>query len=486
MSETPENPLPERSRSSQSPRLVRIGLGLGLLAVLVLLIYLGRSDLGGPPSAVRPIQTDIDNADLTALIDEHVQRVEEARDDAQAHGELGLVYEANDMWVEAGRCFAIAADLDPDEPTWLHHQALTCWNNGDLEAAQALLQENTTRHPDFPASWHRWGYAQLQNDRLDEASQMFERFIQLVPGDPHGYVGLAEVRVKQQQYPQAVELLEKALSLFGEFKMAHYLLGQAYRALGKLDQAKAELALGVDAQVVYWQDPASATLMQYARGFAAMQIRGQQLIGMGQPLQALEIFEGLLAEHPDDTRVMNNLAYTYNLLGRFLESLALLRRAETIDDNALTRMNLSATLLSMNQGAEALASALKAVELAPTLGDAYVAEAKARIVLQQFTEAQAALQAAIGFGSKDPKIHALLGAVYMSQGEFQLAKPHIKQASEEMNTQPAVFMDLIETCLETGDFDEAEAALERLGQLVPGHAVLAELAEKLKARREAP
>ncbi|MFQ5492004.1 MAG: tetratricopeptide repeat protein [Phycisphaerae bacterium] len=483
----------QNASSDRPPNVERAGAGRrgrqwfiwALPVLLAALAYVGWRSLGGPPAAVRPIRADIHNTELAKLIEDHIQRVEEAPDDAEEHGQLGLVYEANNLWVEAGQCFANAAALNPDNPTWPHHQALVHWQNGNMDAAVALLQENTTRHPDFAPGLHRLGYAQLHQGRLDAASQSFERFIQRIPDQPHGYVGLAEVRIKQQQYADAVDLLHKALAMSGESKTAHYLLGQAYRALGKLDQAKEELTLGLDAQVEYWPDIESANLGQYARGFAAKLAVGRQLIAAGQVLQAVQVFERLLKDHPDDTRVMNNLAYSYNLMGKFSDSLELLKRAETLDDNAMTRMNLSATLLALNRAPEALESALQGVQLAPTLGDAHVALARVYIAQQQFAEAQSALETALRFAGRNAQSHALLGGVYRKLGRFDLAKQHLKRASETMTTSPGVFGELFESCLETGDLDEAASALERLGQLLPGHPLLQELADKLQARREA-
>src|SRR5262245_580752 len=73
---------------------------------------------------VRPEHPEKLGADIRALVDSEIATVEAHRDQASAHGYLGLAYEANRLWPEARASYRNAAVLAPDDPNWPYHAAV--------------------------------------------------------------------------------------------------------------------------------------------------------------------------------------------------------------------------------------------------------------------------------------------------------------------------------------------------------------------------
>lgn len=184
--------------------------------------------------------------ELVSLIEEHVGAVRDSPGNPRAHATLGLVYEANELWHEALACYEQARALQPGEPIWLHHAAIAAQHIGDYAAAMVLLREGAERFPGFAPIQYRLGDLLLGQGLVDQAARAFEQTIRSAPDQSAGYVGLADVKLRQDAYVDAADLLERAIHLNRTDVTAHYLLGRAYRGLGRQQKAQRQLALGAN------------------------------------------------------------------------------------------------------------------------------------------------------------------------------------------------------------------------------------------------
>jgi len=102
---------------------------------------------------------------------------------------------------------------------------------GDLKEAIRLYRELTVRFP--ICSWilplWRWS---LRAGEVAQAEAAFRRLIALAPKEWRGYAGLGDVKLRGGQYAEATQALQKAIKLAPEEKIAHHLLGLAYRDWG--------------------------------------------------------------------------------------------------------------------------------------------------------------------------------------------------------------------------------------------------------------
>jgi tetratricopeptide (TPR) repeat protein len=90
------------------------------------------------------------------------------------------------------------------------------------------------------AVYDRLGDAYIHEGDFDHAQQALDRAVLLEPTVNVPFILLGKVLLKQQNSMIAKMYLEHALQMDPKNYMAHYLLGQAYRALGRTDDAARE------------------------------------------------------------------------------------------------------------------------------------------------------------------------------------------------------------------------------------------------------
>jgi protein O-GlcNAc transferase len=462
----------------------RAALALILLILLTAVGYAVRQRLQTSPPLILPPDLAALDPDVRSLIQSLAQSVRENPRRADAHGNLGLAYEANEMWHEAERAFANAARLDPREPLWPFHQAICLRQARDFESALAIWNNLAAKRPNLPALYQRLGDALLESGDLDDAERAFQKVIDLAPSAPEGHVGLADVHLRRRNFNHAVDLLQRALKLAPDYKSARYLLGLAYRGLGRAEDSARELAAGADARRRYLPDPLSAQLANYTVNLAALLGDAADLIESGRPQQAAALLERALVTRPDNVDLMNNLASAYIDLNRLDQALNLLRRARDKDPGAFaTHINLAACLIKLEQPVRALQHADEAVRLAPDLGRAHLVRARALAALNRFDDALEALTVSLRHDARDPNVHVAAGEMCVLTQRFDQARVHYQTALRMMPDSLPVQVSLGLVCVQLARLDEAADALAAARKISPAHARVRALEQRLNAAR---
>jgi predicted Zn-dependent protease len=129
--------------------------------------------------------------------------------------------------------------------------------NPGLPQAHLLLGEIALAHGQWPdaiaefeherdldplngAVYERLGDTYIRAGDFNRAQQALDRAVLLEPTVNIPFILLGKVLLKQQNSSMAKMYLEHALEMDPKNYMAHYLLGQAYRALGRTDDAARE------------------------------------------------------------------------------------------------------------------------------------------------------------------------------------------------------------------------------------------------------
>lgn len=166
----------------------------------------------------------------------------------------------------------------PDDREMLLLQATTLELAHKTEDAEKLLGEIERRWPKWPNAWLTHGIILETYKRYAEARQMVEKALALGARSAEAYYYLAEsllytspdqidaaeknitaadalapddpwiltlagrIAFEKKHYAAAVEDLEKAIQLRPNLVQAHYVLAQTYKAMGKVQQSREELA----------------------------------------------------------------------------------------------------------------------------------------------------------------------------------------------------------------------------------------------------
>ena len=134
---------------------------------------------------------------------------------------------------------------------------------GDLDDADVLLADALDRNREAWRTWDAICFLRLHQGRLDEAERACREGLTKNPGNPRGWVNLASVYVQSARWRDASFAAERAVALKSRYGEARYLAAASAANLGRMDQARAHLARGIEA------DPDNPRLRDLERLFLA-------------------------------------------------------------------------------------------------------------------------------------------------------------------------------------------------------------------------
>lgn len=133
-----------------------------------------------------------------------------------------------------------ALELNPELP--LAHELLgeIALAGEHLDEAIAEFEKERVRNPLQGSVYDRLGDAYTRAGNYQMAQQSLQRAVLLEPNATGPYILLGKVLLKRQDPASAMTYLERAVKMDPENYMTHSLLGQAYRALGRAEDASRE------------------------------------------------------------------------------------------------------------------------------------------------------------------------------------------------------------------------------------------------------
>lgn len=460
----------------------RFGRRAWLVAGALLAVLLGACKQ--QPSAVQPHAPETVDAEVARLIAARTADVEQEPASATAHGRLGLVYEANLMWIEARDAYTIATDLAPAEASWRLRRAVVRRNAGEpleaLDELRALAQENPGNGP----VQQHLGLALLEQADVEGAAVAFGELVRIAPQAAEGYVGLGEAQRRQGDAQAAAATLEKALTLAPDYRAAHYQLGLAYRDLGRFDVAQRELALGADAITFYLPDRWAAEHRTNAVHRTMHVNRASELLKAGKTDEALAILEARLEEEPSSTKLLNKIALTLMRKGDFDGAARMLDRAVTVDaEDFRTHLSWSLWALAQRRPEEALTHADRALELGPELSEAHANRSQVLVALGREDEAADSLARAIRLDPTDSDLYQRLAGLYARLGRDDDLEALLFQALDRWPNELGAHLGLARLALERGDLEAAARSLEEARRISPRSRSLLGLERRLVSAR---
>lgn len=161
---------------------------------------------------------------------------------ARLHFWQGEVYARLQQYTEAVNAFERTVALAPQFVQARIKLASNLSNMQQLAEAESILQQVVADNPvHFPDAWNNLGFIYLQTQRLDEASEMFDRAVALDPDLAIAWTNAGSVHLMQQDFDLAQVKLERAVSADPSSVPALGNLTLVYRQQGKIEQAKATL-----------------------------------------------------------------------------------------------------------------------------------------------------------------------------------------------------------------------------------------------------
>lgn len=210
-----------------------------------------------PPEAL----TELPKVDLSRVensvrdqLTKLVAQVEEARnaapdERAKAYADLGLVYLVYDYLEAAEAALTNARALDSSDFRWTYLVAYLRGIQGRLPEAAALYEATLELDERYLPALVRLGRARLDLAEPEVAESHFERALELDPNTAAAHEGLGKASAAAGDPATALEHFKRALALAPEANSLHYVVAQAYREMGRLEEARFHLEQSGDLAV---------------------------------------------------------------------------------------------------------------------------------------------------------------------------------------------------------------------------------------------
>jgi tetratricopeptide (TPR) repeat protein len=295
--------------------------------------------------------------------------------------------------------------------------------------------------------------AHHQRGELEPAERIYRAILSEQPEDPEALQLLGVVLLQRGHPQQAIQLIERAIALVPSIAAYHANLAEAYRAVGQAQHAIACLQIALRLQPVY---------PQAANGL------GSLLMQLGRPAEAAEMFRRAVQQESTFGLAHNNLGNAYRLLGDIPQALAHFRRAVELNPQlGLAHGNLGQLLLECGQLQEALDHCREAVRLQPQSAPARNNFGNVLRRLGHLDKAKACFTEALRLAPNLPMISHNLGHVAKEENKLDDAQRWFQQALKLAPNNARYHADLAEVLTLKGDFSPAEEHLRTARKLEP-------------------
>ncbi len=401
---------------------------------------------------------------VAAFLATRLSDVEANPGDADSRGRLAMAYEMNDFEDTALVAYRQAEALDVTDFRWPYFQATLMAGRGESETALAHLRRALAIDPGYAPAWLRKGALLRDLGRNEDAAVAFRRAREL--GEAiHADIGLAHLALRQNRPAEALALIE---GVNRDHPQVFRLLGRAYQALGRPDDARIAMARGKDPQTLHWDDPRLAEKSRYIVNLGGLLALAETALRDKNYETAAQILTPLRIRYPDDKALLGNLAIAYARTGRTSQAHDVMRHAFSLDADHAPFHNAMATVLSETGNADGARHHLVAsLRLNPTQAWAHERLGRMLMANGEFDEALAAFEKAVRYGIRQPEVVLhLAGSIEGSRENWQQAINYFERAValDESLVDSYIYLGI---CLaEVGTLDEAEKALawaEKLG-----------------------
>ena len=294
----------------------------------------------------------------------------------QAYGEMGRLFMAAEYYEAATTCLVRARNLQPGDARWPYLMGHLARLTNDPTSAVRWFSDTVQARPRDVAALVWLGTTYLDLDRADEGAPFFERALAEQPRLVSARGGLGRAALARRDYAGAVEQLTAALELDPRASILHYPLALAYRELGDMARAEANMRMRGTTDIGP-PDPVMQDMAGLLESAPSYEFRGIRALERGQAPEAADLFRRGLALEPRTASLHHRLGTSLILLAD--ETAARLELAEAVSlapDYAPAHYSLGVLAASHGRYAEAADHFAAAVKQAPEYSEARLALAE--------------------------------------------------------------------------------------------------------------
>ena len=377
-----------------------------------------------------------------------------------------MAYDINEFERAAAVTYEQAQALDPKRFEWPYFRALLLGQASDYERALRALDQAAAIDSDYVPVWLWRGQWLRELGRYDEAIDAYRRASTL-GAESVAEPGIAQILLDTDRAVEAAALLGPMIE---EDPHPHLyrMIGQAYRALDRPEDARIAMARGRQATPLRWFDPRTSERTGYIFGYSGRLRYAQDLIRAEAVADALDVIESIPAPEGGDPALVATHAWAFTVAGRLDEAVDLLREGiENHPDYHRFHRHL-AEAYKKKGNRERLRHHLRVV-IAANPTDAWAHEQLGLLATQEgrHDDALAAFDEALRHGAENPAIVLHTSAMIEGARErWDEAISRFERAVVIDESFTVGFIYLARSLAEVGRFEDAEDRLawaERLG-----------------------
>ncbi|MCZ6559781.1 MAG: tetratricopeptide repeat protein [Gammaproteobacteria bacterium] len=233
---------------------------------------------------------------------------------ANAWGNMGMLYQAYEMHGPAQGSYANAIALDDKNFRWLYLLAFSHQRLGNYDNAEEYYLRALDLNPDYLAGWIHLGQVYLDDQQADQAEAAFLRALEIDPDSAAALTGLARFHIAKREFASAIERLQMALDIQPTASQLHYYLAMAYRQSDDRDMARQEMALR-GTTTPWFEDQLLIELSALHRNSRTYLDNGRAAFERGDLPGAAENYRRALESKPGDATTHLALSWVLELLG---------------------------------------------------------------------------------------------------------------------------------------------------------------------------
>ncbi|MCP3964330.1 MAG: tetratricopeptide repeat protein [bacterium] len=398
---------------------------------------------------------------------------------AEAFGGMGQIYLAYDLTAPAEACLRNAHALQPADFRWPYLLGALHQNERRLDEAFAGFEAALELEPRDLAALVRTGNVLLARDEPEAARPYFERAVALGAPRAAALAGLAKVAAAAGEHETAVQHFEAALEEQPEASALHYPLAISLRELGRIDDARARLALRGDVRPQF-PDPVAANLLQLATGAGVHLMYGNRALRQGNVEAAAERFRKAVAANPRSAPAQQALGSALYQLGDADGAIRHFSASLALDpENPALHYNLATILVEREQDDQAVRHFQAALSQAPDYHNARYNLATALARMGRSKEAEGHYRTLLETDPTDVGSRFYLAQTLRQLGRTEEAAELLSALVDEEPGRVRARLLLAAVSMSSGDTERAAAQYRAVVDLPS-----AEPAQRARARRE--
>jgi len=417
-----------------------------------------------PPSTVvereipHPILDDMEPLVATELADRRAELDRRLDDEAgsaiswgKSLGRMGKLYQAHRLLDVAEACYREAQTLDPENHAWPYYRGILAAGRGDLDTAGAAFEVAIGLAPrDVPAKI-RFADLELDRGNVETAVVLYEEARALDVSLAAVEYGLGRSAAEHRDFQQAVQYFRKALALQPGASVIHYHLGQAYRQLGRAEEARRHLSQSGQVRVAM-ADPLMQELANLMIGASPHLTRGNAALREGRFEAGAEEYRLAVEADPGNLRARQSLASVLLRLGDQEGAREHFDAAVRLDpENARAQSDLGVLLADIDDTEGAIHHLRLAVELEPALEKAQFNLANTLSKMGEHHQAVSTYRHLLEIDPSHLEARSRLGTALAQAGRLEEGIAELRQVAERDPGNARVRLNLGVALAEAGD-----------------------------------